>query len=120
MRTGKCLSLLCFAAALATLRAADWPQWRGPSRDGHAPESGVIIQSLPEEPKVVWKVKAGPGLASPIVCGDWVIQFDAADKQETVRGLDRGTGAERWRQPVDKTFHDMQGPDGPRCTPVTV
>ena len=108
---------LLFATVLS-FTAADWPQWRGPNRDGHAPASSKIISKLPEQPKVVWKVKAEAGLASPIVAGNKVIHFDAADKKETLHALDRETGKRIWSAPIDETFHDNQGPDGPRCTPL--
>jgi outer membrane protein assembly factor BamB len=101
-----------------SLLAADWPQWRGPTRDGHADPNGQMIQSVPVEPQTLWKVKAGPGLASPVVAGETVVIFDAWEGQEWVRALDRATGKEKWRTAVDDTFHDSQGPDGPRCTPM--
>ena len=108
---------LLFATVLS-LSAADWPQWRGPNRDGHAPANSKLISKLPEQPKVVWKVKVEAGLASPIVAGDKVIHFDAANKKETLHALDRETGKKLWSTPIDETFHDNQGPDGPRCTPL--
>jgi outer membrane protein assembly factor BamB len=107
---------LLFATVLS-LSAADWPQWRGPNRDGHAPANSKLISKLPE-PKVVWKVKADAGLASPIVAGNKVIHFDAANQKETLHALSRETGEKIWSAPIDETFHDMQGPDGPRCTPL--
>jgi outer membrane protein assembly factor BamB len=116
MRWGTFFSLAALCGQ--TLFAADWPQWRGPTRDGHAPKDGIIIKTLPEQPRVVWKTKAGPGLSSPIVSGNWVIQFDAADGKETLRGMTRDSGAEKWRVAIDQTFHDTQGPDGPRGTPI--
>jgi outer membrane protein assembly factor BamB len=110
-------TLLICALILGTV-SADWPQWRGPTRDGRPDPRGKIIQSLPTEPKIVWKIPAGPGLASPVVAGETVIVFDAQDGKECARALDRRTGAEKWRTVIDETFHDTQGPDGPRCTPM--
>jgi outer membrane protein assembly factor BamB len=105
-------------ATILSVCAADWPQWRGPNRDGFAPANGKLITKLPAEPKVLWKTKAGPGLASPIVSGDKAIHFDAVGKAETLHAVNRATGEELWSAPIDETFHDMQGPDGPRCTPM--
>jgi outer membrane protein assembly factor BamB len=112
------MRFVIFLATVLSLSAADWPQWRGPTRDGHAPASGKLITKLPAEPKVVWKIKAGPGLASPIVAGDKVIHFDAVGKTETLHAVNRATGEKLWSAPIDEAFHDMQGPDGPRCTPM--
>jgi outer membrane protein assembly factor BamB len=105
-------------ATVLSLSAADWPQWRGPDRDGHAPASGKLITKLPADPKVLWKIKAGPGLASPIVAGDKVLHFDAVNKTETLHAVNRTTGEKLWSAPINETFHDLQGPDGPRCTPL--
>lgn len=105
-------------ATLLSLSAADWPQWRGPNRDGHAPAGSKLIQKLPDEPKVIWKIKAGPGLASPVVAGDKLFHFDAVEGKETLHALNRETGEKIWSVPIDQAFHDMQGPDGPRCTPL--
>ena len=110
------LSLLF--ASIISVSLADWPQWRGPTRDGQADPAGKKIESLPAELKPVWSVKVGPGLASPVVAGNTVIIFDAQDGKECVRALDRKTGAEQWRTVIDETFHDNQGPDGPRGTPM--
>ena len=62
----------CLVAALcaSTLHAADWPQWRGANRDGHA---AGAVNSLPKEAKPVWKLAIGPGFSSPIVSGGKVI-----------------------------------------------
>ena len=44
-------------AALA--QAVAWPQWRGPTRDGILPANGIMLTKLPDQPKVVWKIKSG-------------------------------------------------------------
>jgi outer membrane protein assembly factor BamB len=112
------MHLSVLIATVLSLSAADWPQWRGPNRDGHAPSNSKLITKLPEQPKVVWKVKAEAGLASPIVAGNKVIHFDATNKKETLHALNRETGEKIWSAEIDETFHDNQGPDGPRCTPL--
>lgn len=109
--------LFTLLVCASNLFAADWPQWRGPKRDGHA-AAGEKLTNLPPEPKVVWKIKAGPGLASPVVAGNTVFHFDAVSGKETLHALKRETGATIWQTAIDATFHDTQGPDGPRCTPV--
>src|SRR5688500_1819719 len=99
------MHFLILLASIVSLSAADWPQWRRPNRDGHAPASGKVITKLPAGPKIVWKIKAGPGLASPIVAGDKVSHFDAVGKTEALRALKRATGEQLWSAPIDETFH---------------
>jgi outer membrane protein assembly factor BamB len=108
--------LVFLVSTVVAMSAADWPQWRGPFRNGHSADQPLA--SLPPEPAVIWKIKAGPGLASPVVAGETVIIFDAAGNKEVVRALNRKDGSEKWRAVIDETFHDTQGPDGPRCTPM--
>ena len=59
-----CLSLGAWPArcAEATAPAAgDWPQWRGPNRDGKSAETG-LLQSWPDGgPALLWKA-AGLGV----------------------------------------------------------
>src|SRR5687767_11630361 len=68
-----CMNLIqLFASVLlgiSAVGAADWPQWRGPQRTGHAANSAKPIEKIPTEPKTVWRIKAGEGLASPVVAG---------------------------------------------------
>ena len=100
-------------------RAADWPQWRGPQRDGHVPSGEVIVESLPAVPKVLWHVPLSEGVSSPVVCGGKVIYEDAGDKKEVLHVGDAATGKELWTAPIDELHKDSQTKPGPRCTPLT-
>jgi outer membrane protein assembly factor BamB len=106
-----------FVLAFA-IHAADWPQWRGPRRDGHMADESTTLTRLPSAPKVAWRTKAGEGLASPVVAQNFVFAFDTQDGKETLRCLRAENGTEVWRTPIDEPFKDAQGPTGPRCTPV--
>jgi outer membrane protein assembly factor BamB len=75
--------------------AADWPQWRGPARTGHVPDSWAIPKTLPADPKVVWRVKAGDSLASPVVADGKVFHVDNQAGKETIHALDVATAAVR-------------------------
>ncbi len=119
LTAGLLLPLLFAAAGGAPdLCAADWPQWRGPSRTGHAATGDSLPRTLPAEPVVRWRVPAGAGLASPVVAEGRVFLFDAQSSQETLRSVSFDTGKEQWRQDIDATFTDSQSAPGPRCTPV--
>ena len=107
------LVLLCPVAL-----AADWPQWRGPLRTGQVPPGEPVPDKLSIEPKLVWRIKVGEGLASPVVAAGKVFYFDNSDGKETIHAISVSTSAEVWRKDIDAPFQDMQGPNGPRCTPV--
>src|SRR6266478_4602789 len=50
-----------------TILASDWPQWRGPNRDGVWTESG-ILSSFPSTGLLPnWKVPVGFGYSTPII-----------------------------------------------------
>ena len=96
--------------------AADWPQWRGENRDGHAAASSPALTSLPKDVKPVWKIPVGPGFSSPIVAGGKLIYLDAQDGQEVVHALTATNGKELWKTPFAQAEGDEWG-SGPRSTP---
>src|SRR5579862_6868597 len=110
-----CASFFVFAAA----HAADWPQWRGPNRDGIVKDPAHALDKLPTDPKVLWKIDAGPGQSSPVIAGGKVILLDAQKDQEVAHCYDAATGKVLWETPVGPTveFSPAYG-GGPRCTPL--
>lgn len=74
-----------------------WPQWRGPSRDGIVDQQWPQTLS-PENLKRKWKVELGPSYSGPIVAADRIFVTETQAKQsEVVRALDRETGEEIWK-----------------------
>ena len=102
----------------APAQTADWPQWRGPTRDGVLPANGLALSGLPNQPKVLWKVKSGEGLASPVVANSSAFLFENRNGNETMIALSITDGSEQWATELSRVFEDGQGPRGPRCTPV--
>jgi outer membrane protein assembly factor BamB len=115
-------SVLRWLAALLLLTvaspASDWPRWRGPAQDGHVPPGAAVPAKLPATPVVVWRLKIGNGLASPVVSAGLVTYLDDQQDTETVHVVEASTGKQRWSVPLDTTFKDAQSAAGPRCTPV--
>ena len=114
-------SLLLAASLLSPTFAADWPQWRGPARDGrvvgfNAP--AVWPKTLREE----WKVPVGIGHASPVVVGERVYVFARENEEEVLRALDLKTGKEIWKTsyPVAYEMHPAARGHGkgPKSTPL--
>jgi outer membrane protein assembly factor BamB len=98
--------------------AADWPRWRGPDGTGRVPAGVDVPKALPSEPKIVWQVKIGTGLGSPVVSGAKVFYLDLQQGKETVHAADAASGGELWSAPLDEVFKDLQSAPGPRSTPV--
>jgi len=77
--------------------AAEWPQWRGPERDGQVDASGWPSKIDQDHLKVAWRVDLGPSYSGPIVSKDRVFTTEAKNKQlEVVRAYDRSSGEEIW------------------------
>jgi outer membrane protein assembly factor BamB len=101
---------------------ADWPQWRGPNRDGVV--RGVAI---PEKwPRVLteeWSVPVGNGVASPVVVDGKVYVFTREKIDEAVHCLDLTSGKEIWRSdPCPAPYKPGPGEgtaeNTPRSTPA--
>jgi outer membrane protein assembly factor BamB len=106
------------AAILAhPLSAADWPQWRGPNRDGISTEIGWSVSWPKEGLKRVWKAEVGAGYGTVSVSqGRLYVMGNTADK-DTVYCLEAGTGKETWKFTYDCVAKDPNGYHGVRSTP---
>lgn len=54
------------------VQAGDWPQWRGPNRDGVWNETGILEQFPSGGLKICWRARVGNGFSSAVVVGDRV------------------------------------------------
>ena len=72
MRTQRFLGCACGAILLSlTAYPADWPQWRGPQRNGVSAETGLLKEWPKQGPRLVWQAKdIGDGYAAPSVVGN--------------------------------------------------
>jgi len=62
---------LVFLSMSFSAVAADWPQWRGPERNGVSAETGLLRQWPGEGPPLVWHAKdIGTGYSTPSIVGD--------------------------------------------------
>src|SRR5687768_13209969 len=119
------------AVALATwvlqpilLSAEDWPQWRGPHRDGTWKETG-IVETLPEgQIPIKWRAEIGAGYSGPTVAGGRVYVTDRLTKPkeiERVLCFDEETGKPLWSHAYECRYSRIgyRYPAGPRAS-VTV
>jgi outer membrane protein assembly factor BamB len=118
--------MLAAAAALTPLVVAqtprgDWPQWRGPNRDGTL-QAFPEPAAWPEQLTRRWKVEVGAGYATPIVVGNRVYAFSRQQDNEVMRALDADTGKIVWETSYAAPFRmnpatSRHGP-GPKSTPT--
>ena len=122
------LSASLFVLTLGFAQAADWPQWRGPNRDGKSAETG-LLKGFPEGgPKLLWSVTeadaVGTGYGTPAVVKGrlYVLGAEGAKQAspESCVCLDAATGKPVWKMPLATSkggYLDMWG-GGPRSTPT--
>ncbi|HOQ04893.1 MAG TPA: PQQ-binding-like beta-propeller repeat protein [Anaerohalosphaeraceae bacterium] len=93
------LSLFFFTGLASVLVsgvfAADWPQWRGPGRDGRVQDFSAPSQ-WPAELKQQWSVPVGQGVATPALVGQRLYLFTRQGNEEVILCLDAQTGKEIW------------------------
>ena len=107
--------------------AEDWPQWRGPDRLAVWDERRVV-EDLPEELKVGWRVPIRSGFSGPAVADGRVFITDwqedpeshTMDGTERVLALDEQTGEVLWTHEWPTSYRMLQGSyaTGPRATPT--
>lgn len=100
------------------LLAADWPQWRGPNRDGISPETGLMKQWPQGGPKLVWKVAGlGEGYSSFSVSGGRLFTQGQRAGVQYVMAFDVASGKKQWEVANGQAYEERRG-NGPRGTPT--
>jgi outer membrane protein assembly factor BamB len=104
----------------ALLAQRDWPQWRGPRRDGTAAFSAPA--AWPAALSRRWELVVGAGHSSPVIAGDRVIVHTREGEREVARALDLKSGKPLWRDDYAAPYTmnpaaRAHGP-GPKSTPA--
>ncbi|MGH9719116.1 MAG: PQQ-binding-like beta-propeller repeat protein, partial [Bryobacteraceae bacterium] len=91
---------LCFiASAQRSPSGSDWPNWRGPGRDGVSAEKNLPASWAPSGDNLAWRVPYG-SRSGPIVLGDHVYLLNSTGKdatlQERVQCFHADTGKLLW------------------------
>ena len=120
--TAPIIAVAGLTAVLSAQNATpDWPQWRGPNRDGTL-ASFTEPRAWPESLIRQWKVEVGTGYATPIIVGNRVYAFTRQGVNEVMRALDAGSGKVVWETSYPAPFElnsaaARHGP-GPKSTPT--
>ena len=107
-----------FAPQALAQTEANWPQWRGPNRDGISKETGLLKQWPTGGPPLVWKATgAGRGYSSFSIANGKLYTMGLRGDREFVIAFDIATGKEAWATAHGSAFRNDRG-DGPRGTPT--
>jgi outer membrane protein assembly factor BamB len=109
------LGIGLLAAAAMPVAAVDWPQWRGPQRNGISSESGWLLRWPAGGPRRLWTAQVGEGFSSVAVQGGRVYTMGNAGNRDTVYCLAAGTGRVLWRYSYPCPGGDQSGT---RATPT--
>jgi len=112
--------LAAVVAILLSVPAADsdWNQWRGPKRDGHSPDTGLLKQWPAAGPNLAWKANGlGSGFSSVSIQGDRIYTMGDLGDSCTIIAMSLADGKIVWSAKVGKT-EGGGGYPGPRCTPT--
>src|ERR1051326_8623349 len=113
--------IIALVAALSAA-ASDWPQWRGPQRDGTSRETGLLKEWPKEGPHLAWKIThAGSGYSTPAVVGERIYLLgNDGPENEFVLALDVKDGKRVWSTSIGKVGNPKQNPNFPaaRSTPT--
>jgi outer membrane protein assembly factor BamB len=97
----------------------DWSQYRGPARDGVAPNQKIVID-WKRTPLPRWKTSAGEGHSSIITYKQSVITMEQDGQNELVIARSLDDGLTLWKYSVQTRWDDFMSGVGPRSTPTIV
>jgi len=118
------LSALLFAGLLPVLvivspvAGSDWPQWRGPARNGVSAETGWQDTRPADGPKVAWKANVGLGFSSFVVADGRVVTAGHAKEKDTVFCFNAVTGKPIWKHSYPSDLGDKYFEGGTTGSPT--
>jgi len=98
--------------------AKDWPQFRGPLRDGWSPGTNFRTNWNESPPTVLWSKPCGGGYSSFAIADGRLYTMDRLDGNERIRCLNPDSGDEIWTHDYSADYKAIGYPSGPRATPT--
>ena len=101
-----------------TSAPGDWPEFRGPNRDGVIRDVNIAKDWNAAPPRLVWKKRVGPAWSSVIVIGNYLFTQEQRGESESVVAYEATTGKELWVHEDPVRFWEAVAGAGPRATPT--
>ena len=113
-------ALLLSLTSVALAAPGDWPQFRGPNRDGVSAETGLLQDLPPGGPPLVWKATGlGVGYSTVSVVGNRIYTIGENNESSSVVALNAADGKKVWSAKLGKPgAPGMPAFEGPRATPT--
>lgn len=116
-RTPRLLCLALTALLVPGVVAEDWPQWRGPHRDGRSSETGLATSWPAAGPSLLLRASGfGGGFSSLAIVGDRLYTLGDVDGGQHVIAADKRDGKILWTSRIGPVWQDEYG--GARSTPT--
>ena len=110
--------LLSVSASVSNQSPTDWPQWRGPNRDGRSAETGLLSEWPSAGPPLTWKASgAGTGYSSMSTSAGKLFTVGSRGGTEDVHAYSLTTGKKLWEAANGSEYSNDRG-NGPRGTPT--
>ncbi len=113
-------AILCTVGLIVAVAfAEDWPQWRGPNRDGVWRETGVSEKFSSPQLPIQWRAEIGPGYCGPTVAAGRVYVTDRLvepTQVERVHCFDAANGHPLWNYSYECQYDGIGYPAGPRAS----
>jgi len=110
----KTILLMGLLFSVSLCFGSDWPQFRGPNRDGKSAETGLLKSWPKEGPPLLWQMPGlGKGYSSVSIVGGKLYTMGDRNEEQFVICIDPATQKELWAAKVGGPWGD-----GPRCTPT--
>jgi outer membrane protein assembly factor BamB len=107
---------LCLSASM--VHAQDWPQWRGPNRDGHSPDTNLELDWNEKSPELLWMVEGtGSGYASVSIANGMIYTTGNKDGAQCAIAMALEDGKPLWTRKLTDE-NPKHGYSGARCTPA--
>ncbi|MEI6607039.1 MAG: PQQ-binding-like beta-propeller repeat protein [Verrucomicrobiota bacterium] len=111
----------CFLSLVSLAFGDDWPQWRGPNRDGVWHETGIMAKFAQPQINILWRTPISNGYSGPVVANGRVYvteRLPEPAEAERVLCLDARTGKILWSKEYACAYSELGYPDGPRACMV--
>ncbi|MCE9532140.1 MAG: PQQ-like beta-propeller repeat protein [Planctomycetes bacterium] len=125
MKSTRILALAVCLLGATTAISADWPQWRGPNRDGISKDTGLLKAWPTAGPKLLWTFEeAGVGYGTPAVVGDRLYILGSEDPEkgdkEFLTCINSKDGKIVWKKELDNSAggYSTNWGSGPRSSPT--
>ena len=112
------LMVLLFWLSFSTANGEDWPNWRGPLRNGISAEKNWQHTWSASGPTVLWKTNVGIGFSSVTVANGRLYTMGNSDNHDTVTCLETKSGNVLWKHSYECPLDDRFFEGGPTSTPT--